>query len=49
MRDREYKIAQLYLTLAHRRNEHRLEDMKQNSDKEISSVAEMLLGDDQQA
>ena len=49
IRDREYKIAQMYLTLAHRRNEHRLEDMKQNCDKEISSLAEILLGDDEQA
>lgn len=49
IRDREYKVAQLYLTLAHRRNEHRLEDMKQNCDKEINSLAEMLLGDSQQA
>ena len=49
IRDREYKVAQLYLTLAHRRNEHRLEDMKQNCDKEINSLAEILLGDSQQA
>ncbi len=49
IRDREYKIAQLYLTLAHRRNEHRFEDMKQNSDKEINSLAEVLLSDDQRA
>ena len=42
-RDREFKIAQLYLSLAHRRNEHRFEDMKQNCDKEINSLAETLL------
>ncbi len=46
-RDREFKVAQLYLSLAQRRNEHRLEDMKQNCDKEISSVAEDLLGNDE--
>jgi len=48
-RDREFKIAQLYLSLAHRRNEHRFEDMKQNSDKEINSLAETLLGTQEEA
>ena len=48
-RDREFKIAQLYLSQAHRRNEHRFEDMKQNSDKEINSLAETLLGTEEQA
>ena len=48
-RDREFKIAQLYLSSAHRRNEHRFEDMKQNCDKEINLVAETLLGTEEKA
>lgn len=48
-RDREFKIAQLYLSLAHRRNEHRFEDLKQNSDKEINALAEALLGTQEKA
>ena len=48
-RDREFKIAQLYLSLANRRNEHRFEDMKQNCDKEINAVAESLLGAEEKA
>ena len=46
VREQEFKVAQLYLSLAQRRNEHRLEDMKQNCDKELNSVAAALLGTD---
>ena len=48
-REREFKVAQLYLRMAHRRNEHRFEDIKQNCDKEINSLAESLLGTEEEA
>lgn len=44
-RESEFKVAQLYLSLASRRNDQRLEEIKVNSDNEIDAVAAGLLAD----
>lgn len=45
MREKEFKVAQLYLSLASRRNERRLEEIKLNCDNEIDAVAQEMLSD----
>lgn len=45
-REKEFKVAQLFLSLASRRNELRLEEIKLNSDNEIDAVAAELLSDE---
>lgn len=41
--EHEFKTAQLYLRLAHQRNEHRLEELKINLDAETEAVAQAWL------